>query len=52
MSVHQNIVQFFGIHISSTGEQYIVTEYLSGGSLDSLLRKEGNNMTKTDLIAM
>ena len=49
MLSHPNIVQFFGIHISSTGEQYIVIEYLSKGSLDQLLKTEGNNLEVIDL---
>eukprot|EP00027_Filamoeba_sp_ATCC50430_P000325 CAMPEP_0168555594 /NCGR_PEP_ID=MMETSP0413-20121227/8422_1 /TAXON_ID=136452 /ORGANISM="Filamoeba nolandi, Strain NC-AS-23-1" /LENGTH=763 /DNA_ID=CAMNT_0008586463 /DNA_START=44 /DNA_END=2335 /DNA_ORIENTATION=- len=39
---HPNIVRCLGIHTSSSGDQYIVMEYLSSGSLDNVLRREPN----------
>lgn len=38
---HPNVVQLLGLYIDPTkGEKYIVTEYLSKGSLHDLLRNE------------
>jgi serine/threonine protein kinase len=34
------------------GNQYIVTEYLSKGSLKDLLISDGENMTLDDLLSM
>ena len=49
---HRNIVQFFGIYNTGT-EQYMVTEFMSKGSLLELLRSEGpENITMIDLLAM
>jgi serine/threonine protein kinase len=46
-------VQFFGLYLSENGEQYMVTEYMSKGSLLDLLRsQERANMTVADLLAM
>jgi len=39
---HPNIVQFLGIYTEKNGTLYIVTEFLSLGSLDLLLRENRN----------
>ncbi|MEM3062175.1 MAG: protein kinase [Nitrososphaerota archaeon] len=49
---HPNIVRFLGIYTSNTGEQFIVMEYLSKGSLDVLLALEKQSLTLSDLLAM
>jgi serine/threonine protein kinase len=48
---HPNIVQFLGIHISSSDEHYIVTEYLSKGSLLDLLTAS-TKIDTLDLVTM
>jgi len=37
--MHPNCVQFLGLHSTESGDYYIVTEYLSKGSLASLVRQ-------------
>jgi len=49
---HPNIVQFFGIHVSSDDDYYLVTEYLSEGSLDNLLRNQKDDIFLLDLLSM
>jgi serine/threonine protein kinase len=50
---HPNVVQFLGIYSNSdSGDQYIVTEYLSLGSLDVLVMKQKRTLTVLDLLAM
>jgi serine/threonine protein kinase len=49
---HRNIVQFYGIFISSNEETYMVTEYLSKGSLDHVLKIERNEIEIVDLLIM
>jgi len=49
---HRNIVQLFGTFTSMKGERFIVTEYLSLGSLDQLLQSKGNTITLQDLVSM
>jgi len=36
---HKNIVHFFGIYCSKTGDRYIVLEYMPQGNLQQLLRR-------------
>jgi len=44
---HPNIVQFLGIYIDSKDRaQYIVTEFMSLGALDTLLREKGEMSTE------
>ena len=38
--VHNNVVHYYGTHVSKEGNRYIVTEYMSGGSLMTLLKTE------------
>lgn len=49
---HPNIVQFLGIFTSIEGERYIVTEFLSKGSLDQLLQNERKDLDVIDLLGM
>jgi len=49
---HPNIVGFFGIHVSSNGDYYIVTEYLSKGSLDNVIRNQKDDISLLDLLSM
>lgn len=50
---HPNIIHLFGVYEDAqTTKSYIVTEYMSKGSLRDLLLKEGTAMTVLDLIAM
>lgn len=48
---HPNIVKFLGVFVSTTGDNYIVTEYCSGGSLLDILQKDRkmNYITKLHL---
>jgi len=48
---HPCITQYLGIYTNS-GVKYIVTEYLSHGSLDVLLRAEKTNISHLDLLAL
>jgi serine/threonine protein kinase len=48
---HPNIVTFYGVHISHYGDIYIVTEYLSKGSLDKVLQND-HNIATIDLLQM
>jgi len=47
---HRNIVQYFGIYKES--EIYIVTEYLSLGSLNNLLQMNKDIIEINELISM
>jgi len=49
---HRNVVQYFGQFTSSSGERYIVTEFLPLGSLDHLLETHRHEIKSTDLLAM
>ena len=49
---HPNIVRFIGIYISNSREQYIVTEFVSKGSLVDVLRNEKETMNMDDLLEM
>jgi len=49
---HPNVVKYFGIHTTITGEQYIVMEYLPLGSLNDLLMKQKQNISNDQLIDM
>jgi len=48
---HPCITQYLGIYTNS-GVKYIVTEYLSHGSLDVLLRKENTRISHDDLLVL
>jgi len=50
--IHPNVVQFFGLYTNSTGEQFIVVEYMSRGSLLDVLRTDQNTITESDQISM
>eukprot|EP01114_Cavostelium_apophysatum_P001939 TRINITY_DN1169_c0_g2_i1.p1 TRINITY_DN1169_c0_g2~~TRINITY_DN1169_c0_g2_i1.p1 ORF type:complete len:1386 (-),score=265.65 TRINITY_DN1169_c0_g2_i1:45-4202(-) len=50
IGAHPAIVQFLGKFTSSSGEYYIVMEYLPKGSLLDFLHKEEKNMKFTDLM--
>ena len=47
---HPNIVQYFGIYSAPDGAHYIVTEFLSKGSLLDYLHSERDNLTTVDLL--
>ena len=49
---HPNIVHFFGIHVTPTGESFIVMEYLPEGSLDQVLQMNKNKIHLTDIHSM
>ena len=49
---HPNIVRFIGIYTSNLREQYIVTEFVSRGSLLDLLRNEKEKIKMDNLIEM
>jgi serine/threonine protein kinase len=48
---HVNIVRYFGIYTSPEGDKYIITEFLSKGSLDHLLRYT-EDISVIDLLSM
>jgi serine/threonine protein kinase len=50
--VHPNILRFYGIHNSSEGESYIVTELMPLGNLRDLLRKRKEDITIWELLQM
>ena len=47
---HPNIVHYFGIYSAPNGVHYIVTEFLSKGSLLHFLHSEKDNLTTVDLL--
>ena len=49
---HPNIVRFIGIYTSKSREQYIVTEFVSKGSLLDVLRNEKEKIKMDNLIEM
>jgi serine/threonine protein kinase len=49
---HPHIVRCLGIHIESSGDKYMVVEYVDGGSLVSLLRKKQADLTLDNLLQM
>ena len=49
--VHKNIVHYYGTHVSTEGLRYIVTEFMSCGSLGQLFKKE-SNFTIKELLQM
>lgn len=49
---HPNVVRFLGIYTDTDREQYIVTKYLSKGSLDVVVMKQKNKLTVVDLLVM
>jgi serine/threonine protein kinase len=49
---HENIVQYLGLYSPDGKEIYIMMEYLSKGSLDSLFAMESSKFTLNDLLAM
>ena len=49
---HPNIVRFIGICTSNSREQYIVTEFVSKGSLLDVLRNEKEKINMDDMIEM
>ena len=48
---HKNVVHYFGTFISE-GNKYLVTEYLSLGSLSTLIREKWSELTTNDLLDM
>jgi serine/threonine protein kinase len=48
---HKNLVHYFGTYILD-GNKYIVTEYLSLGSLHTLIRHRWSILTQKDLFDM
>jgi serine/threonine protein kinase len=48
---HPNVVRFFGIY-TNNDHTYIVTEFLSQGALDDLLRKNRETISLLDLLAI
>jgi serine/threonine protein kinase len=49
---HPHIVRMYGIYTDPNNKTFIVTEYMSKGSLRELLITEGRSMKTSDLIAM
>ena len=49
---HPNVVHFFGVHTTSKGENFIVMEYLSEGSLDRVLQMNKEMIGLEDVIGM
>lgn len=49
---HPHIVSFYGLQKDSQGIEYMVLEYLSKGSLLSLLREEKANISMQHLFSM
>jgi serine/threonine protein kinase len=49
---HPNIVRFIGTCTSNSREQYIVTEFVSKGSLLDVLRNEKEKIDMNDLLEM
>jgi len=49
---HPNIVRLLGVHTSRTGEQYIVTEFVSKGCLLNVLQQEKSFITLPEMISM
>jgi len=49
---HPNIVRFYGIHNAPNGENFLVMEYMSQGSLDEVLRLEQKQILLEDLLLM
>lgn len=41
-----------GIFVDENGEQYIVTEFMSKGSVKAVLEEEGESMTIRDRLSM
>jgi serine/threonine protein kinase len=49
---HENIVKYLGVYSPNGKEVFIVMEFLSRGSLDSVFAVESDNITILDLLAM
>ena len=49
---HPNIVRFIGIYTSNSREQYIITEFVSKGSLLDVLRNEKEMINMDVLLEM
>jgi serine/threonine protein kinase len=49
---HPHVVNFLGCYTDDAGFKYIVTEFMSHGSLQSLVQKLASSLTATDLLAM
>ncbi|PRP85691.1 tyrosine-protein kinase isoform SRK4-like [Planoprotostelium fungivorum] len=50
--LHPNVTQFLGIWISADNEQYMVSEFMSKGSLLSVLRDPNERPTLDDILVM
>lgn len=50
---HPNVVNFLGLYTDTVNrQQYIVTEFMAGGGLDSVLHSKGRSMTTLDKLAI
>ncbi len=49
---HPNIVKYYGIYVTSEGSRYIVMEYVSKGSLRSLVIEKKKDLRERDLLRM
>ncbi len=49
---HPNIVKYYGIYVASEGYRYIVMEYVSKGSLRSLVIEKKRDLRDRDLLKM
>lgn len=49
---HPNIVQCLGMHVTQTGDKFIVCEYMSKGSLLGTLRAERDTLSFNQLLDM
>jgi serine/threonine protein kinase len=52
LSNHPHVLQYLGIHINEAGERFIVTEFMTKGSVSSVMSKEGKRMTTEDEISI
>lgn len=49
---HRHVVHFYGVHISPTEEKYIVTEFMSQGSLMDLVKNCSDEISTGELVRM
>jgi len=50
--IHPNVILFLGFHTGVNDEKFLVFEYMTGGNLLDLLKKEGYNLDITDFFQM
>jgi len=49
---HPNIVQYLGMFIDSNGNEYIVTEYMPQGNLNTFIQMNKDKFSIVDLLLM